>query len=230
MPIRSARERFYQTLAFEAGGLVIAAPLYGLIFGQGGQESVLLLASLSLAMMIWAPLHNTLFDMADFRLTGRSASDRPKGLRVIQALSMETGSLVVTLPLIMALSGFGIARALMAELGLTLFQDEDISGFEYPAGGGRRIDILAKDAAGNFVVLELKVEKGYDRVVGQLLRYMNWVRKELAEPGQRVRGIIVCRTMSEDLILACSSIKDVELLEYRLQVTVTKVPSLDLGM
>lgn len=114
--------------------------------------------------------------------------------------------------------------------GLTLFQDEDISGFEYPAGGGRRIDILAKDAGGNFVVLELKVEKGYDRVVGQLLRYMNWVRKELAEPGQRVRGVIVCRTMSEDLILACSSIKDVELFEYRLQVTVTKVPALDLGV
>lgn len=40
------------------------------------------------------------------------------------------------------------------ESGLTLFQDEDISGFEYPAGGGRRIDILAKDGAGNFVVLE----------------------------------------------------------------------------
>lgn len=36
--------------------------------------------------------------------------------------------------------------------------------------------------------------------------------------------------MSEDLILACSSIKEVELLEYRLQVTVTKVPSLDVGM
>ena len=116
------------------------------------------------------------------------------------------------------------------EPGLALFQDEDISGFEYPAGGGRRIDILAKDSAGNFVVLELKVEKGYDRVVGQLLRYMNWVRKELAEPGQRVRGIIVCRTMSEDLVLACSSIKDVELYEYRLQVTVTKVRSLDLGV
>ncbi|WP_457337493.1 endonuclease NucS domain-containing protein [Rhizobacter sp. P5_C2] len=117
----------------------------------------------------------------------------------------------------------------LIEPGLTLFQDEDISGFEYPAGGGRRIDILAKDKAGNFVVLELKVEKGYDRVVGQLLRYVNWVRKELAEPGQRVRGIIVCRTMSEDLILACSSIKDVELLEYRLQVTVSKIQMLDLS-
>ena len=29
--------------------------------------------------------------------------------------------------------------------------------------------------------------------------------KRLAEPGQRVRGIIVCRTMSEDLRLACAS-------------------------
>ena len=112
------------------------------------------------------------------------------------------------------------------EPGLTLFQDEEITGLEYPAGGGRRIDILAKDATGGFVVLELKVEKGYDRVVGQLLRYVNWVRKELAEPGQRVRGFIVCRVISEDLILACSGIKDIELFEYRLQVTVSKVPSL----
>ena len=57
---------------------------------------------------------------------------------------------------------------------------------------------------------------------------MNWVRKELAEPGQRVRGIIVCRTMSEDLVLACASNKEVELYEYRLQVTVSKVPALEL--
>ena len=114
------------------------------------------------------------------------------------------------------------------EAGLKLFEDEDIRGLEYPAGGGRRIDILAVDKAGGFVVLELKVEKGYDRVVGQLLRYMNWVRKELAEPGQRVRGIIVCRTMSEDLRLACASIPDVELLEYQLSVTVSRVPALAL--
>ncbi|NKI93911.1 endonuclease NucS domain-containing protein [Rhizobacter sp. SG703] len=114
------------------------------------------------------------------------------------------------------------------EPGLTLFEDEDIKGFEYPAGGGRRIDILAVDKAGGFVVLELKVEKGYDRVVGQLLRYVNWVRKELAEPGQRVRGIIVCRTMSEDLRLACASIPDIELLEYQLSVTVSRVPVLEL--
>ena len=115
------------------------------------------------------------------------------------------------------------------EPGLTLFEDEEIKGFEYPAGGGRRIDILAIDKGGGFVVLELKVEKGYDRVVGQLLRYMNWVRKELAEPGQRVRGFIVCRTISEDLRLACASIPDVQLLEYQLSVTVSRVPTLQLS-
>jgi hypothetical protein len=67
-----------------------------------------------------------------------------------------------------------------------------------------------------------------DRVIGQLLRYMNWVRKELAEPGQRVRGIIICRSMSEDLRLACASIRDVELCEYQLSVTVSKVPQMAL--
>lgn len=115
------------------------------------------------------------------------------------------------------------------EAGLKLYEDDDLRGIEFEAGGGRRIDILAIDKTGAFVVLELKVSRGYDRVVGQLLRYMNWVRKELAEPGQGVRGIIVCRTISEDLCLACAGIANIELCEYELSVTVKKVPSMDLS-
>lgn len=110
------------------------------------------------------------------------------------------------------------------EAGLKLYECDDLRGVEFEAGGGRRIDILAQDKHGAFVVLELKVSRGYDRVVGQILRYMNWVRKEMAAPGQRVRGIVVCRTMSEDLRLACSDLKDVELFEYELSVTVKKIP------
>lgn len=126
------------------------------------------------------------------------------------------------------LQSFLAAHLDVIEPGLVMFDDEGMRGLEYEAGGGRRIDILAMDKDNNFVVLELKVSRGYDRVIGQLLRYMNWVRRELAESGQRVRGIIICRTMSEDLRLACASIPDVELFEYKLSVTVSKVKRLDM--
>ncbi len=121
MSLRSARERLYQTLAFEAGGLVMAAPLYSLLFGQGAQDSLTVLVSLSLAVMLWTPLHNTLFDLADLKWSGRVASARPHRLRLIQALSQEVSVLVVTLPLIMVLGGHGLKEALLIDLGLTLF-------------------------------------------------------------------------------------------------------------
>jgi RecB family endonuclease NucS len=123
-----------------------------------------------------------------------------------------------------------LARNLeVIEPGLRLYVDESeaISGMEVEAGG-RRIDILAIDRNNNLVVLELKVSKGYDRVVGQLLRYVNWVRKELADPGQKVRGIIVCRNMTEDLRLACADVPNIELFEYQLSVTVKRVAAMAL--
>ncbi|MFM5241310.1 endonuclease NucS domain-containing protein [Aeromonas rivipollensis] len=89
--------------------------------------------------------------------------------------------------------------------------------------GGRFIDLLAVDGSGNYVVIELKVSKGYDRVVGQLLRYISWIKKNHAEPGQTVRGIIIAKQISEDLKLACSEVPSVSLYEYALSVAVTKV-------
>jgi len=41
------------------------------------------------------------------------------------------------------------------EPGLKLYEDDDLRGIEFEAGGGRRIDILALDKSGAFVVLEL---------------------------------------------------------------------------
>jgi hypothetical protein len=110
----------------------------------------------------------------------------------------------------------------LIEPGLQLYQDEGITGVEFPAGG-RSIDILTLDAERRFVVVELKVSRGYDRVVGQLLRYVNWIKKKHAEPGQSVRGIIVAREISEDLKLACSDLPNVSLYEYELSVTLRKV-------
>jgi endonuclease len=111
-----------------------------------------------------------------------------------------------------------LAKNLSAvETGLRLYKDEEITGVEFPVGG-RFIDILAVDSKGDFVVIELKVSRGYDRVVGQLLRYMAWIGTNQAEPGQKVRGVIVAREISEDLILAASLISSVQLFEYELSL------------
>lgn len=108
------------------------------------------------------------------------------------------------------------------ESGLQLYQEEGITGVEFPVGG-RFVDILAVDARKRLVVIELKVSKGYDRVIGQLLRYMAWIQQNQAEPGQAVRGIIAAREISEDLRLACSNLPTVSLYEYALSVTLHKV-------
>lgn len=120
MPLRSLRERVFQTLSYEAGGLLLAAPLYSLILDETGTTSVILLVSLSLAVLIWSPIHNSLFDLADFRLTGRVASDRPHGLRLLHAVSHELTSCLVTTPIIMFMSDFGFWNALAVDVGLTL--------------------------------------------------------------------------------------------------------------
>jgi hypothetical protein len=102
------------------------------------------------------------------------------------------------------------------EAGLKLYVDEDgeFTGVEFPVGG-RFIDILALDSNGRFVVIELKVSRGYDRTMGQLLRYMGWVKRNLS-PEQKVRGLIVASSITADLQLAASLVSDVDLVEYEL--------------
>ena len=116
-----------------------------------------------------------------------------------------------------------LARNLhLLEPGLRLYEDDGVTGVEFPVGG-RFIDILAIDRENNLLVLELKVSRGYDRVVGQLLRYMGWIEKHQAEPGQTVRGAIIAKEMTEDLCLACSRIAGVSLFEYELSVSLRRV-------
>jgi uncharacterized membrane protein len=118
--LRTMRERIHQALAYEAGALILATPLYALIFGAGSASSFLLVAAVAAACLIWAPFHNLLFDWADLRLTGRLASDRPHRLRVIHAASHEVTSIAVSTPVIMWVGGHGVWVALGIDVGLTL--------------------------------------------------------------------------------------------------------------
>lgn len=107
------------------------------------------------------------------------------------------------------------------EPGLRIYEEEEISGIEFPVGG-RFIDILAVDNRRNYVVIELKVSRGYDRAIGQLLRYMGWIDANLAQ-GKKVRGVIVASNITNDLKLAASRIPDVKLVEYEIAFSLRPV-------
>jgi len=69
----------------------------------------------------------------------------------------------------------------------------------------------------------LKVSKGYDRAIGQLLRYIGWIEEKLAESNQSVRGIIIASNISEDLLLATKRLTDVALYEYEMSFSLKKI-------
>ena len=71
-------------------------------------------------------------------------------------------------------------------------------------------------------MIELKVSRGYERTVGQLLRYKAWVRDNLAD-GKKVRGVIIAKTISPDLKLAASEIQNIDVFEYELKLDLKKV-------
>ncbi len=52
---------------------------------------------------------------------------------------------------------------------------------------------------------------------------MAWIEKNQADPDQKVRGIIVAREISEDLILATTLMTRVQLFEYKLSLEVKQV-------
>jgi uncharacterized membrane protein len=117
---RSIRERVLQTALFETGGLLLAVPLYEALLGQGGGSPLPLLAAITLAVLVWSPLHNLLFDQLDQKWTGRSPSMRPHPLRMLHALSHEVTPIAVTLPLIMLIGGHSLTEALALNGGLSL--------------------------------------------------------------------------------------------------------------
>ena len=118
--LRSARERVIQTLWFEGVGLVVVAPLYALVAASPVGESVAVVAAVSVVVAVWAALYNMLFDVVERRRTGRVASDRPHALRTAHAVGLEASAVIVSCPVIWAMTPLGWWGALLADLGLTV--------------------------------------------------------------------------------------------------------------
>jgi hypothetical protein len=109
------------------------------------------------------------------------------------------------------------------ESGLKLFVDsEGKDGVEYSVdSNNKRIDILAIDKDKKYVVIELKVSQGYEKVIGQALYYKNMV-KEIFK-NDNVRIIIIAKEITNRLKKAVEDLPFVELYEYNLSVNVKKI-------
>lgn len=109
-----------QTLGFELSGLLVVTPFASLFVNAGIVQSLGLLIVLSLTVMAWTALYNTAFDVMEARFLARVASARPRAWRVVHALGLEACAVVVTWPVIVALTGLGWAQALRVDLALVV--------------------------------------------------------------------------------------------------------------
>lgn len=78
------------------------------------------------------------------------------------------------------------------------------------------IDILALDAkTKSFVVIELKKGRSSDDVVGQIQRYMGWVKEKLCKRNQSVKGLIICEKPDPRLSYALKMTRSIAVKYYR---------------
>jgi hypothetical protein len=115
-----------------------------------------------------------------------------------------------------------IQKSNLFESKLTLYISADgRDGVEFQTDVGP-IDILAVDESNNFVVLELKLGRGPDACLGQILRYMGWVKKHLAGE-KEVKGIIIASEIPIKLKYAVTQVSNVKLMEYELNFSVKPI-------
>ncbi len=110
----------------------------------------------------------------------------------------------------------------LGELYDLIEESGDIVSQQYPTKEIGNIDLLVKDKKdGNYVVIELKKGMTSDQTVGQLTRYMGWVKKNKSN-GEKVKGIIIAGSQDERLKYALEAVPDAELFIYRINFVLEK--------
>ena len=93
-----------------------------------------------------------------------------------------------------------------------IYEDGVLISQQYPTTIGK-IDILAIDKkTKNYVVIELKKNQTSDDTVGQLSRYMGWIKEHKKDEG--VKGIIVAGKFDEKLKYAKTMLQNSEAFLY----------------
>ncbi len=103
-----------------------------------------------------------------------------------------------------------------------IYEEDGEIGQQFPTDTGP-IDILAisKDRK-TLLVLELKRGRASDVVVGQILRYMGYVKDVLAEEGQGVKGAIIALEDDQKLRRALAMVPTVDFYRYQISFKLLK--------
>lgn len=95
------------------------------------------------------------------------------------------------------------------EPGLTLVSRQESSDVG-------RLDLLARDAEGRTVIIELKAGEAKDSSIGQIARYIGWYADKEGKPP---RAMLVASGFAEPVRWAARAIPGLKLVTYRVQFT-----------
>lgn len=104
---------------------------------------------------------------------------------------------------------------------LHVYRKRGVYGRQFVLPSGR-MDILAQDDRGDFYVIELKKDAGYDDVYRQTREYMDWAEKHLARDGQRVFGVICLNGPTPKLLRQVRQDPQMRLFEYSISYSERK--------
>lgn len=120
MNIRSKRERVIQTLSYEFFALLIMTPLFHLFSNESGTDSLLLLITLSIVAMAWTGFYAHAFDVFEFKITQKPATERTKKIRLLHAVLLELGLCLLTMPIIKYMLDCSWFEAFVSDVLITL--------------------------------------------------------------------------------------------------------------
>lgn len=108
---------------------------------------------------------------------------------------------------------------IIPQMGLEIYVDKRTgkTGRQYSINVGR-IDLLCIDKSSeDYVIVELKKGEAPNETLLQILRYMSWVRQNLAD-SKNVRGIILTESVDNSLVEIVKEVPNVSLRYYKVNV------------
>jgi restriction system protein len=104
-----------------------------------------------------------------------------------------------------------------------IYEEEgEVVGQQYPTDTGPIDNLAISKDKRTLLVLELKKGRASDMVVGQTLRYMGYVQEELAEVGQRVKGVIIAQEDDQRIRRALMVSPNIDFYRYQISFKLVK--------